>query len=315
VKAFKKAVVWGHKIGTHTHSYVHFGYWRALQELGYETEWFDDNDDVSGVDFSDTVFITETQVCQNMPIRSDCAYFDHWCDRPFELTSSRSEARITHPHYYNFIYFSDRWQPEWNVKWPHDMELDYLSQHHYFHGPTKTLTTMWATDLLPSEIDQIEPKLFNETDQHIFFVGTPQGTNIKRFEQICNSHNKNFKNVGGWNAIYSNVEYDINVNIDLVRNSYISVDIRDDAHLKQGRYYPCRLFKNISYGKWTGSNHEGIEDVFGTHFTCHSDLEILYDRLVEDSRNCTEAKLRDAMNFVRDHHTYVNRIQDMFKVL
>jgi hypothetical protein len=315
VRTFKKAVVWGHKIGTHTHSYVHFGYWRALQQLGYETEWFDDNDDVSGVDFSDTVFITETNVSKRMPIRSDCVYFDHFSDRPFELTGNQTQARLTHPHYYNFVFFSDRWVPEWNSKWPVGDELEYLSQHHYYHEKTKTLTTMWATDLLPDEIDQVEPKLFDENVNQIFFVGTPQGQNIKLFEEICNRHQKFFTNVGGWNAINAKVEYDINVNIELVRGSYISVDIRDHPHLVQGRYYPCRLFKNISYGRWTGSNHEGIEDVFGTHFTCHSDLEVLYDRLVEDSRNCTESKLRDAMNFVRDHHTYVNRVQDMFKVL
>jgi hypothetical protein len=45
----KKVVVWGHKLGAHTHSYVHFGYWRASEYLGYQVEWFDDNDDVSGV--------------------------------------------------------------------------------------------------------------------------------------------------------------------------------------------------------------------------------------------------------------------------
>jgi hypothetical protein len=307
--------VWGHKIGTHTHSYVHFGYWRALQQLGYETEWFDDNDDVSSVDFSDTVFITETNVCKRMPIRSDCVYFDHFSDRPFEVTGPQTQSRLVHPHYYNFVFFSDRWVPEWNSKWPADDELTYLSQHHYYHEKTKTLTTMWATDLLPDEIDQVEPKLFDENINQIFFVGTPQGQNIKLFEEICNRHQKFFVNVGGWNAINAKVEYDINTNMDLVRDSYISVDIRDHPHLVQGRYYPCRLFKNISYGRWTGSNHEGIEDVFGTHFTCNSDLEVLYDRLVEDSRNCTESKLRDAMNFIRDHHTYVNRVQDMFKVL
>jgi hypothetical protein len=132
---------------------------------------------------------------------------------------------------------------------------------------------------------------------------------------ICSKNGKPFKLVGGWNGLHANNAPDINANIQLVRDSYISVDIRDSAHLIQGRYHPCRVFKNISYGKWTGSNHPEIVDVFENHFTTDSNLENLYHKLVEDSKNCTEKKMRNAMSFIRDSHTYVNRLKSMFSIL
>jgi hypothetical protein len=58
----KKVVLWGHKLHTHTHSYIHFAFHKAFKHLGYDTYWFDNNDDVSGFDFFGSLFITEGQV-------------------------------------------------------------------------------------------------------------------------------------------------------------------------------------------------------------------------------------------------------------
>lgn len=301
----KKVIIWGHKLGTHTHSYVHNGYYRAAQYLGYETYWFDENDDVSSFDFSDSVFITEHNSNKGIPIRLDCVYFDHFSDEDFSLTNKRPN----HPNYYNFIFFADNWN------WPKQSELIELSCKHLYHEKTKTLTTIWATDLLPNEIDKIEPKLYDGNISEIYFVGTPQGANISQFEHFANVNGKQLKKVGGWSGIDCGSSPSIFDNANLIRNSYISVDIRETAHLNLGKYYPCRLFKNISYGKWTGSNHPEIADLFGDYFTVDSNIENLYYKLVEDSRNCTYEKMKNAMTFVKDNHTYVNRLQDMFKLL
>lgn len=316
----KKIIIWGHKLGTHTHSYVHYGYWRAADYMGYEVQWFDDNDDVSDINFSNSIFITDSNVSKNMPVLNDCVYYSHNVDLPFSKTNRDTPHRLTHPNYFNFVYFSDYWEFGYsnNSAWPNKDELQEVSQNHYFHPQTKTITTMWATDLLPDEIDQVEPELFDEKKDSIYFVGTIQGENLINFGKICEKNGKYFKNVGGWtgtSSLYTKAAPDINQNIQMIRDSYISVDIRDRPHLVQGRYYPCRLFKNISYGKWTGSNHPEIVDVFGEHFTTDSDLETLYSKLIEDSKNCTEKKMRDAMSFIRDKHTYVNRLKDMFSIL
>jgi hypothetical protein len=121
-------------------------------------------------------------------------------------------------------------------------------------------------------------------------------------------------NVGGYSgrySLYSGTPPDINQNIAMIRESYISFDIREKPFFDMGKYYPCRIFKSISYGKWCGSNMLGIKDLFGDYMTYDDDLETLYDKIVEDYKNCTEDKMRQAMNFIRDEHTYINRLGDL----
>lgn len=309
----KKFVIWGPKLHQDTFSYVHFGFYRAIESLGYEVSWYSDGDDVSDVDCSNSIFIGEHQAIKDMPVLDSSIYFIHNIDcgtNVFKYTN-----RPDHSNYYNYLHFFDNFDDH---VWPDSSELTQLEQNTFYHDKSKTAVIMWATDLLPDEIDNCEPALHEEDLDQIYFVGTRQGENISQFEKICNQHGKQILNIGGYtgqNSLYSGAPPDINANINAIRNSYISFDIREQGHLKFGRYYPCRLFKNISYGKWTGSNNPLLSDVFGDHFTADDNLERLYDKLVEDSRNCTESKMRDAMNLVRDHHTYVNRVQNFLEII
>lgn len=310
----KKFIIWGPKLHQDTFSYVHYGFYRSIESLGYDVSWYSDNDDVSSVDFSNSFFIAEHQNIKNMPVLDDCIHFVHNIDCGSNVFKYIKRPK-DHPNYYNYVHFFDQFEDH---IWPNNSELVQLEQNTFYHSESKTAVIMWATDLLPEEIDQCEPTLHEEDIDEIYFVGTIQGKNIIEFEKICNKYGKQILNIGGYtgkNSLYSGTPPDINANINAIRNSYISFDIREEGHLKFGRYYPCRLFKNISYGKWTGSNNPKLSDVFGDNFTTHSDLNVLYDKLVEDSRNCTKKKMREAMNFVRDHHTYVNRIKNFLEII
>lgn len=305
-----KLVIWGMKLHTHTHSYIHYGYWRAAECLGYEVHWYDDEDDVSSVDFSDAVFITEHRVCNNMPLRKDCKYFIHWIDSAF---SSDNRKKYDGYNVYNYIYESKYYENGPDFVWP---SVEKVGES-FFHNDTKTFITKWATDLLPHEIDGCPVELYNKSNENVFFVGSMQGENIQRFAKIIQNNNKNFFNYGGYtgqSSLYTGSPPDINKNIELVRNSYISFDIREKVFLDKGSYYPCRIFKSISYGKWCGSNFPELKEVFGDYVTFDNNLDTLYDRLVDDYKSCTESKMREAMNFVRDKHTYINRLKDILSV-
>lgn len=314
----KKFIIWGPKLHKDTFSYVHFGFYRAIESLGYDVSWYSDDDDVSGVDFSNSIFLGEHQGIKNMPVLDDCIYFIHNIDCGSNVFNYVNRP-VDHSNYYNYIHFFDNFREGTEeCKWPNKKELVELEQNTFYHPKSKTVEIMWATDLLPEEIDECEPALHEEDINEIYFIGTRQGENILNFEKICNSHGKKILNIGGYtgaNSLHTGAPPDINANINMVRNSYVSFDIRERGHLKFGRYYPCRIFKNISYGKWTGSNNPLLSDVFGDYFTCDDNLERLYDKLVEDSRNCTKKKMRDAMNFIRDKHTYVNRIKNFLEVV
>ncbi len=79
-KPFKKVVLWGHKLHSHTHSWIHWAFYRAFEHLGYDVLWLDNSDNIKGIDFSDSLFITEGQVDHNMPLREDGRYILHNCD-------------------------------------------------------------------------------------------------------------------------------------------------------------------------------------------------------------------------------------------
>ena len=305
-----KIVIWGHKLHSHTHSYIHYGYWRAADYLGHEVYWYDDNDNVYDVDFSNSIFITEHQVCKNIPLRKDCKYFIHNSDEPFKY-----ERRQKYAGYkvYNFVHDSKHWHYGDSYVWP---SVENIGGSFYEH-PTRTIVTKWATDLLPSEIDKCPVEPYDEEKENIFFVGSMQGENIRRFADVIKSKGKNFVNVGGYSgrfSLYDGNPPDINQNIAMVRDSYISFDIREKPFFDMGKYYPCRIFKSLSYGKWCGSNMPALKDLFGDYVTFDNNLDTLYDRVVEDYKSCTEKKMREAMNFVRDEHTYVNRLNDLLKL-
>ena len=54
-----------------------FGFNLFSSNLGFDTFWFDDKDDVSKFDFTNSLFITEHQVDNHIPKRDDCLYFVH----------------------------------------------------------------------------------------------------------------------------------------------------------------------------------------------------------------------------------------------
>ena len=299
-----KIVLWGKKLHTDTYSYIHYGFWRAAEYLGYTVEWYGDEDDVSGVDFSNSIFITEVSACDKMPLRKDCKYFIHCCDIAFVHDWRKKYGDVD---VYNFI-------PEaYSYEWPDSLKR--VDNEIWYHEESKTIINKWASDLLPPEIDACPVKLYDDSLDTSYFIGTLQGGNISTFKDIHIKHGKDIVCAGGWNGIHANQVPDLNQMISMVRDSYLSFDIREDVHFKMKKYYPCRVFKNISYGKWTGCNMESIIDLFGDHITVEKDLNVFYDKLLEDTKNCTEEKMRDAMNFVRDYHTYVNRLNGLLAVL
>ena len=79
---YNKVVLWGHKLHSHTHSYIHWGFKRAFERLGYKVYWLDKKDKISNLDLSNAIFITEGQVDQGMPLLKSSFYVLHNCNNP-----------------------------------------------------------------------------------------------------------------------------------------------------------------------------------------------------------------------------------------
>jgi hypothetical protein len=90
----KRVVVFGHLPNTqwswragfysHTHSYIHQGYFRAFNELGYEAHWLDGKSaQLEDLPTKGTLFFTEGQAEKNLPLSLQAGYVTH---------SSKSDA-------------------------------------------------------------------------------------------------------------------------------------------------------------------------------------------------------------------------------
>ena len=84
----------------------------------------------------------------------------------------------------------------------------------------------------------------------------------------------------------------------LIRDSYICPDFRSDWHLQCG-YIPCRIQKNISYGRIPGTNSPFIKEAFGDYVVFGGTPETLYNNLVQAEKGIGGVNMREACSSSR----------------
>jgi hypothetical protein len=298
----KQVVIWGHKLHSHTHSYIHNGFYIGFKHLGFKTLWFDDNDNVKNINFSNTLFITEHQVNKKIPLRKDCLYLTHYIDEGDYVGIPKENIIILKVSLRDF-----------KEKDPINVVYESLKygQKHEYHAKIddyNCLYMYWATDLLPEQIDININNINNiNTSNEINFVGTM--TKIwKDFAYICKINNINFNNYGATFNVNSHNNVSIQQNIELMKKSIIAPALQDERQVFYN-YIPCRIFKNISYGKMGITNNPLVNQLF--------DYSLIYDNNLTDlikksfafdkSPNKNDI-IVNLMKHVRDNHTYINRI-------
>lgn len=288
-----KIFIWGHKLHEHTHSYIHSSYYKAFEYLGHEVYWIDRRDDLSQFDFSDSIFFTENSVKDGMPLRKDCKYITHHIDTNYFLKNDIP--------YKNVIKLGN-YLPSLEI---HE-KVDHLA---YWDKSTRTLYQCWGTDLLPEEIDENNPGYFDPSRKDIHYVGMLYEQGPWWAQEIANIAMR--KNNVQLNIYTQNASDEENRN--LIRESFICPDFRSDWHLQCG-YIPCRIFKNISYGRIVGTNSPFIKRAFGDYVSFGGTPETLYDNLLKSEID-KNIDIKDAMIFVKENHTFINRINNILKFL
>lgn len=288
-----KIYIWGHKLHEHTHSYIHASYYKAFEYLGHEVYWIDHRDDPNMYDFSDSVFFTEDSVKTGMPLRPDCKYITHHID-----TKYFTDADIP----FENVLKLGNYLPKFEV---HEKIEDLA----YWDEEIRCLYQTWGTDLLPHEIDVDNPAKFDRRNKSLNYIGMlyEQGPWwAQMFANIIDAKNSIEFKVFTQNASFEE-------NFNLIRTSFLCPDFRSDHHLHTG-YIPCRIFKNISYGRITGTNSPFVKRAFGDYVAFGGTPQTLYDNLL-DADMGRRIDIVDAMKFVRDNHTFVNRVNTILKFL
>lgn len=289
-------VIWGHKLHSHTHSYIHGSFYKAFNYLGYKTLWLDKSDDISNINFENTLFFTEGQVDTNIPLRKDCYYVLHNCDNnKYRLIDKKNKITLQ-------VYTHDVINKHGGKR---------IEEHDGCYFTDDCLYIPWATDLLPEEIDINIEKVRNNkinSDYELIFIGTPTHE-WEKVNTFCKKVNIKYKQIGGFSA---NVDYE--QNMKLIQNSILAPSIQTKWQVENG-YIPCRIFKNISYGKMGLTNNPTVYELFKRQIYYHPEIVPLlliglrFEKLRPEYKNPILIK---NMEYVRDKHTYKNRIEVIF---
>jgi hypothetical protein len=299
-----KIVIWGHKFHRHTHSYIHNGYYKAFKKLGYKVEWYGNDDDVTNVDFSNSLFITEHQGDEKMPIRNDCLYVIHNIDNSTKKYDIPDENII-------------------NLKCSHrDNDMcnnvrTFNEIEHSFYGHKKHIIyfTLWATDLFPEEINEniknIDSILKKRDDGMFYHIGMASQTWLGIMNHLHYDLGLNIRHLGGvWQDKPEMDEYEA---MEFTQKSVLPLALQDIDQIKLN-YVPCRIFKNISYGRMGVTNNPFVNTFFDNKLVYNSDIKqciqqaIKFESLPVEKR---KTRIVGLMEKVRDHHTYINRVEDL----
>lgn len=288
-----KVIIWGHKLHTSTHSYVQNGYYRAFKKLGWETQWVDLTDHPNDIDASDAVIFVEDSVKKGMPIRKDCKYITHHLP---------TEELVDQGIPYENILKLGNYLPREEV---HEKVADLT----YWDKSTRSLYQCWGTDLLPDEIDTDGYVEFDKKAKRLNYVAMlyEQGPWwAQEFANIIHEkHDVEF-------VVYTQNASD-EENKTLIRESFLCPDFRSDWHLQCG-YIPCRMFKNISYGRITGTNSPLVKRALGDYVVFGGTPHTLYENLMEAELN-RKVNMKEAMTYVKENHTFINRVNNLLKFL
>jgi len=328
---FSKIIIWGYPLHTHTHSYIHYGWYKGFKHLGYNTFWFNDNNFPLEFDYENCLFISEGFADNNIPIVKTSTYFIHIAINPEKYINK--VKRFIEIRYlvdniidFNYNYVLDKTTCVKISDCTYYKKLydngDLAKSH---ANPQlmeyECIYTCWATDLLPNEI--IESNINVAKENKIYWFGSSNQHNtyeIKKFYDECIKNSIEFIDNNPWtNPIpFNKVQH-------LTMISYMSPDFRSSGDItkialgetgtchKQIGYIACRVFKAISYGCLgiTNSKHT-YELLEKTPIYNDDESQLFYD--AQSQLNNIELIVKQ-MNIVREKHTYINRINDLLKVL
>jgi len=287
---FQQVVIWGYKLYSHTHSYIHGAFFKAFQHLGYKTFWLDHHDDLSSYTFENTLFLTAGGAEEGIPVRNDAYYILHNCNMDkYKDVLSKQKLIIQ-------VYTHDVINCHGGIP---------IEGHDGSFRTDSCLFIPWATDLLPEEIDQnINRDIISQSVVNFVGMMTNEWFDIKLW---CEYRSIPFQGIGG----FTDYKVNFSENMRLIQESLIAPAVQDQWQVEKG-YIPCRIFKNISYGKMGMTNSAHVNELFGKRLIYHSNIHELMNMGLQFEQQSAEEKrkiLIPLMEYVRDKHTYLNRIE------
>jgi type I restriction-modification system DNA methylase subunit len=305
-------VIWGHKPGTHTHSFIHQAFFKAFKEqLGAEVLWLDNSDDTTQLSETKSyIFITEGQVDAKIPILKNSKYILHNCNlKKYDAILSNTlnlqvftkkclTRDIQNIDSDSLIFYQDK-------------PVESLEQ---VGVDNRTIYMPWATNLLPREIlkrtveENVKNKSLSSSTVWIGSVCDGEQGNLKELEDYSKVCKEN--KIGFFVARPPEGETMIN----MIRHSHTAPAIQGKWQVENG-YIPCRVFKNVSYGRLCSTNNKQVFNLFQGMIPYSETMSELFQKESETENSVRQKDLDTLVSFVKNKHTYLNRIANILEVL
>lgn len=291
-----KVIMWGCPLGGNTYGNVHDAFYRAFKHLGYDAYHVEDTEENRDkfVNESNCLYLTIGVEDKYVPIRNDCSYITHNCEHGKYDNAQNLKIQVL----VNTIPGIDK--------------MDKVSDMTYYDNVGRIMYFPWATNLLPHEFDFDAPLMPRENK--IYWVGTiakdsvfQNIKNIDKFIAACKERDIEF--IHAWE---DGKQISMEKNIELVRKSFMAPTIVGDWQQEVG-FIPCRLMKNTSYGQLPVTNSREAKHIFGDLAIQNDDPYDLFYEALEHINDVD--RIRKSMKIVQDKHTYINRVNDILKVL
>lgn len=317
-KSYPIIIRW-HPQGTHTHSWIHYRFFRAFQWLWFDVQRLDNTIENIPDPNKDYIIITENLVDdllhQNYSPR--WIIFDHniWLAKYRKYNMDKKNIIPFDVVRYNFAKFTHKNIADYIFAWD-TPTMD--TEDYYFR--IKNPRILWWSELLPHEM-QWQPYHYDNT-KDIHFIGSWWHNNCIQLESLrlyCITHGLNYNHFGRHLFIRPPLfkkRYSSPTMLEQkTREAYIAPAIQwiqiDDW------YIPCRLFINMSLSVLAVSNNPYVYNLF-------DDDEVIVDRNIWGMMDKAQQVIRDkkvddytkkAFKKVKEKHTYLHRIDELFSYL
>jgi len=280
--------------------------------MKYDVDWIYKEDDINNIINNNIyydVIITELYYNKNIPIINNCIYI---IQQPFlELFNNNS--------YETDVFMNcllKNISKKYIILWrPYIKKVSDKIYNNYEENGYRVIVMPWATDLLPHEIDENIKNLESFDVKNIsYFIGMPLEHNVK-LKNSLEKYNIEYRNYGGTFDTNSDRNKSIKENMKLIQESIIAPALQTQWQI-DNCYIPCRIFKNISYGKMGITNSETVYNLFDKNIIYSDSIEKLVKESLEfNKKEDKNIIIKELMIKVRDNHTYINRINFIFEII
>ena len=349
-KNIEKVVIHGLYNSTHTHRFIHEAIYDAfsciIDEIGDNIKlyWIDDcesnynfyQDEYNYLVFSSPHYNTE----EYLPIRDNIYYILHYrthniiqnkiVNKYNNLLQNKRAVKYVeyrgppNKHYNEELSLKiDKKKYFWYYYYVpvkdaiNDLDDKRKKNYTFQYYPTNELHIPWATNILPKQIEKniIKMKSINYLPQS-YFCGTLWSTNeieLKEWKKNCISHRLN--------SIFDH-EKNEEKHQKKVISSLLAPAIQGASQRESETwfYFPCRFFKNVSYGGVPITNNPGINKFFKDYFIIYDEnidrlfyKSLEYRKWEKINKDLHIKSMEHIMNYIKDNHTYLNRIHDLIQ--